>query len=356
MSKIVFILGAGASKEAGAPLMYEFLDYAYELWKLNRVSSSNHEFSVVFDAIGKLQSVHSKSELDLRNVESVFAAFEMAKLLNIFPSANEDLISQQIDALKLLIVKTLENSIEFHLNSSGLVIPKPYGEFLKLVKYLQVESKRKYSVSVFTFNYDILLDLACMREGIKIDYGLDNEKKGLPILKLHGSTNWGYCKKCKSVIPYDISGYIFNDYEITGNKVRSLRYITLSNRFNEFIHCEKVDPIPVIVPPTWNKSDYHKQIATVWKRAAHELQDAEHIFIIGYSLPPTDMFFRFLYALGTVGQNPLKSFCVYDPAKEKVSNRFKDILGLGVKDIYECNNFKFSDAIPSIKEKFPPER
>jgi len=30
MSKTVFILGAGASKEAGAPLMNEFLDSARE--------------------------------------------------------------------------------------------------------------------------------------------------------------------------------------------------------------------------------------------------------------------------------------------------------------------------------------
>lgn len=37
MSKTVFILGAGASKEAGAPLMYEFLDFAKELYSSNQI-------------------------------------------------------------------------------------------------------------------------------------------------------------------------------------------------------------------------------------------------------------------------------------------------------------------------------
>jgi hypothetical protein len=38
----------------------------------------------------------------------------------------------------------------------------------------------------------------------------------------------------------------------------------------------------------------------VWRTAAQHLSEAEHIFIIGYSLPETDQFFRYLYGLGTV--------------------------------------------------------
>lgn len=359
MSKIVFILGAGASKEAGAPLMCEFLNQAYDIWQLGKVSEIADKFKKVFEAIGALQSVHSKSQLDLRNVESVFAAFEMAKLLNKFPGLDKTKISEQIDAMKILIVNTLGQSIPFQFDQDhGFEIPKPYGEFLNLIKYLQIESNINYSVSVLTFNYDILIDVACLCSNLAIDYCLDPDitSGGLPILKLHGSTHWGYCSKCMSVVPYDINRYS-RELGLYGRRIKKRTiFLDISAKFDQFVHCgEKVDPIPVIVPPTWNKSDYHNQISNVWQRAAYELQEAEHIFVIGYSLPSSDAFFRYLYALGTVGQNPLKSFCVYDPAKSKVSPRFENMLGSGVNDIYDCKDIGFSEAIPIIKAKFPPK-
>jgi hypothetical protein len=40
MSNTVFILGAGASKQAGAPLMKDFLDTAHALWKTGKVGES----------------------------------------------------------------------------------------------------------------------------------------------------------------------------------------------------------------------------------------------------------------------------------------------------------------------------
>ncbi|MHB1587420.1 MAG: hypothetical protein ACYCRH_08255 [Acidiferrobacteraceae bacterium] len=85
MADVVFILGAGASKEGGAPLMADFLDVARTLWETQKVSTSAPAFETVFKAIGHLQQVHSKAELDIINIESVFAAFEMGKLLGRLP-------------------------------------------------------------------------------------------------------------------------------------------------------------------------------------------------------------------------------------------------------------------------------
>ena len=81
MSDVVFILGAGASKQAGAPLMANFLDVAHNLWKLGKVKDAEESFKKVFEARAALQSVHSKSSLDIDNIESVFTAFEMANTL-----------------------------------------------------------------------------------------------------------------------------------------------------------------------------------------------------------------------------------------------------------------------------------
>lgn len=93
MTNTVFILGAGASRDAGAPLMAGFLDDAYDLWKLRRVGKAANAFEKVFAAIADLQSVHSKSKLDLNNIETVFSALEMARVLGKFPNRTPEAVA-----------------------------------------------------------------------------------------------------------------------------------------------------------------------------------------------------------------------------------------------------------------------
>ena len=44
MSNTVFILGAGASKRAGVPLMKDFLDTAHNLWKSGKITQETDSF------------------------------------------------------------------------------------------------------------------------------------------------------------------------------------------------------------------------------------------------------------------------------------------------------------------------
>ena len=75
MSKIVFILGAGA------PLMKDFLDRARDLVADKNIKGREEDFAKVFNAISSLQKVHSKSELDLINIESIFDSFIWKNLM-----------------------------------------------------------------------------------------------------------------------------------------------------------------------------------------------------------------------------------------------------------------------------------
>ena len=70
MAKTVFILGAGASADAGAPLMATFLDRAREEWR-DEGTQDAPAFAAVFDGISHLRLVHSKSKMDFTNIESV---------------------------------------------------------------------------------------------------------------------------------------------------------------------------------------------------------------------------------------------------------------------------------------------
>src|SRR5690349_3875432 len=84
-SDIVFILGAGASFHCGGPLMRDFLDRAFAIHYANPTGRYKDDFERVFSAVAALQQIHSKSELDLRNLESVFTTLELARVVRRFP-------------------------------------------------------------------------------------------------------------------------------------------------------------------------------------------------------------------------------------------------------------------------------
>src|SRR5438552_357126 len=108
MSDIVFILGAGASKQAGAPLMNEFIDTAESMLRSNNCGHDKPAFELVFKAIAALQPVYAKALIDTNNLEAVFAAFEMAKLFGQLNGLERSEIEALPGAIRKLIVRTLE--------------------------------------------------------------------------------------------------------------------------------------------------------------------------------------------------------------------------------------------------------
>lgn len=365
MSNVVFILGAGASQQCGAPLMNNFLDKAKDLWNLNKVKDRHHYFQDVFKAIASLQAVHSKSQLDLNNIESIFTAFEIANILKKLPHYTPEKIPELIKALKEVIVGTLEQTIEIPLRANGVQAPKPYGEFSDLLSFIIKEAKPSRDISILTFNYDIALDLALHLKGLEYQYALENEKiqKGFPLLKLHGSLNWAYCSICGQVIPWHFRDYL-NKYGLhsfypknsSGELIANVpgKLMIGTQLINAPKHCSAdVLPSPVIVPPSWNKADQHQTLSNVWSKAAYELETAEYIFIIGYSLPETDAFFKLLFGLGTLGDVPLREIRVYNPdGSGLVKTRFEKMLGPGAMTRFSYNQFLFEQAIDEIKNIF----
>src|SRR5689334_12065685 len=112
MSEVVFILGAGASKHAGVPMMAEFLDKARELYAADDIGAYRSDFERVFRVISGLQRVHSKSELDLVNLESVFGAFDMQKLLGTDPDAPAN-----VDSMIRVIARTIDRTMSLPMNT-----------------------------------------------------------------------------------------------------------------------------------------------------------------------------------------------------------------------------------------------
>ncbi len=362
MSNVVFILGAGASKQCGAPLMADFLDVASDLLRSNSVPEKRNEFERVFSAIGALQSVHSKAQLDLNNIESIFTVLELGRVIQRVPGLSSADIEAAIAALKELIVKTLEVTMKFPVHRRYIDVPAPYGAFGDLLKYLQTEAFPSQTAAVISFNYDIAADMAMYRAGMGPDYII--EKPGgnhspVPLLKLHGSLNWATDKNTRAIRPLHLQSY-FQKYSYQGFDERAeVRLPIGSQLVKYFKQCasSEVENEPVIVPPSWNKADYHSALSDVWAAAAKHLSEAEHIFIIGYSLPETDSFFRHLYALGSVGSAPLRRIAVFNPDNSGATKqRFEALLGPGARARYEYFPMKFDDAIPHIQGLFPKRK
>lgn len=353
MAKTVFILGAGASKEAGAPLMAEFLDTARDISvsKDHRIDSESHAaFERVFKAIQELRISHYKSYINLDDIEAVFGAFEMARLINRMGSYSPDEIKELISSIKKLIVKTLEVTMKYGVSKGHIGPIHPYSFFTKLLEKLGNESG-KYTSSVLTFNYDIALDHALYEQRITVDYGLssDDDKGDFKLLKLHGSLNWGKCATCGSIVPYHMKQF-FKKFGVRWFSDATSASLDVGSKLINHEHCgTPLHTDPILVPPTWNKTEYHGQLGEVWAQAGKELSEAENIIVIGYSHPISDQFFKYLYALGSIGDATIRRFWVFDPAEgDQVKAKYKALMGTGLDNRFQFFRETFTSAIDTL--------
>jgi NAD-dependent SIR2 family protein deacetylase len=358
--KIVIILGAGASKDAGAPVMNDFLDDAERFLLSGELEGEDRQaFEAVFRGIASLQRIYAKSYLELRNLEAVFAAFEMAELLNIHLDSPELPGKLLTDSIRRLIVVTLEKSIRFPVSDRNIKPTHSYGHLAQAI-YVAREQQAA-DITIITFNYDIALDFALHYHNVGYEYCLDSavQTNVLRLLKLHGSLNWVHCPDCNEPFHWSwkelkesphfqelFRGLLTNKPSTVEMPVAS--WLQHLNR--NCGKCGKVLalPQPVIVPPTWSKGEYHRHLQLVWQQAASALSEANSIVVSGYSLPETDHFFRYLFALGSISDTRLKRFVVLDPNIEKVSPLFQRLLGPMVKDRYEPDKQDFGGFVNNM--------
>jgi hypothetical protein len=346
--------------------MNDFLDVAGDLLNSGKVDEKRHHFERVFKAISQLQVVHSKAQLDLYNIESIFTVLELGKVIQKVPGhANNDEIDKTIASLKEVIVKTLEQSMLFPIQNGGLLPPEPYQEFAKLIHYLTTEVNPRQTVSIITFNYDVAADLALANSGMGPNYGITDSSvsegersRHVDLLKLHGSLNWAVETIFNKIHPFDINSYLNIMNSVFHQSGRSSITVDIGSILESYFARRASPPIcvapePLIVPPSWNKSDYHHALSNIWKKAADHLGSASSIFVIGFSLPETDAFFRHLFALGCEGATMLRRIRIFNPDKTgTVDSRFRSLLGTAAISRYEYEPRTFEEAIDIIKRDF----
>ncbi len=301
----VFILGAGFSADSGVPVMRNFMQAAKDL--LENPESGLPEmhrdiFRSVFDYLYQLRSAQGIISFDVENIEHLFgiAEMEMESGERGLPEFRRNLIT--------LILQTLDRSIRPNLSRGAHVVTLESGtQYERTVDTTYTElfaalSTRRwlsgeYGVpsngvcrdAIITMNYDCLLDDALLKIDVMPDYGLPDASYSkeftqpvrIHLLKLHGSANWLFCanESCPRRLQVWAGGPA-ERLDYAGRPCRS---------------CSSTVE-PVIVPPTWAKGSRREILAPVWSQALRALVEAGQVFVIGYSMPDTDAFFKYMLA------------------------------------------------------------
>lgn len=325
----VFILGAGFSADAGAPLVHDFLDVSRELFDNPESDLDEREkelFGRVFEFKKHVAQAREKFKIDLDNLEELFGLIEMSHRLDPERADVRDAMVYVIaKTLQLAIARTQKRPtirvgpalgyertdrpwgalVPREASGTGVSLPDIYTHFALLLSGQYDAPNKSRANTVITFNYDLVLDDALRRVNVEPVYGLPDcardgevgeQRTGVSVLKLHGSTNWAICPRCQKV---HVLGVKF-----TGNPEAFRR--------QRCAGCGEPGLHLLLVPPSWDKSEYRDTMRPVWRRAVDELKAANRICVIGYSMPQTDTFFKYLLTLGLAENHQLYRFVLVD--------------------------------------------
>lgn len=168
-----------------------------------------------------------------------------------------------------------------------------------------------------SFNYDTLVEDALTRLEVPWTYGLQwntvnfkigkkdrwgrsSESNAVPVLKLHGSVNWGR----------------------VGDATRGNAKLSVFRSYKELY---KANATPRLLPPSWSKS-VEDQISSIWSEATRRLETATRIVLIGFSMPETDLHFRYLLASGLQRNVSLRSVVFVNPDPDGMTQRARAVL------------------------------
>ncbi len=285
VERVVYVLGAGATYDAGGPLTRDFFarnrKYDDRIYERHFLGNKKYEaIAAVYDD-WKLQHKNPDIEKFFNEVATrdVYGDFDV-------PNTNERISPSKVrDWLVWHMSTYVHRSCSAQRNP-----PTYYFDFIELLK------KRGHPGSILTFNYDLVFDKLILDRYNAIDYGLPRANvyvkprsldiwSGIQVLKLHGSLNWTRCDTCERI-------------DVT---LKSRAH--LERRKGCTIGCAGYRN-PVIVPPVRDKERFLGSANPIWRKAHEELEEADKTVLIGYSVPEADAAARALLTQTLVRENP----------------------------------------------------
>ena len=326
----VYILGAGFSVDANMPVISDFLLRMRDscAWL-----SSKPGRDAEIDSIGEVLKFRLEAasaaywtSLDLENIEELFS----------LASASEDGAGLN-EHIRRAIAATLDfcesNYDIYDTPSGGDSVPFSLPSWIPMRKSKKFENAQEFNRYIhyvakllgkawwghvvgkntfITFNYDTVLEDAIYASKSDFSYCLGKQSvdydpsalcsrdnvNAIKVLKLHGSVNWA---------------------KGTKKNGRSFRV------FGHYEDVRKAGGVPELLPPTWKKI-LENQLSHVWDSAVEALKCATRIIIIGFSMPPTDMHFKYLMAAGLQKNVSLRQIYFINPKAKDLELQARKIL------------------------------
>ncbi len=338
--KVVYILGAGASIDHSVGFFPDINSIFLKGVEKNIIKNPLLEYRELIDYIKEKYAVDMTEGNVKINAENVYTSIEITKEHDLEYGV---ILEKQFQEFIITLFDSLHKEKEAEIKS---------GSYSKLQKIL------RWTDTIITFNWDILLDNILDRKKI-IEEHIENKEtidmsieqyiqylqffQDLSIysvqiwehvapsppniktekftkgtyLKLHGSIDWKVCPN-ESCRAYGLICPVLGPLtEILCGECR-----------------EKLSPL--IIPPGLNKPiGKIFPVRRLWNFAIDEIHNAEIIIIWGYSYPPTDFYADWLFREGRKSKN-LKEVIVINPEVEKQEYRAK------FEDIYQGISVKFN--------------
>ena len=244
----VFILGAGASRHAGAPLMKDFLAEAMRV--MDGLAGKNHDlyetFDNVFVYIAKNDSLEKLLACNFQNIEDLFGLLDLeARVIPASRATRDNLLRLILETLARTIKAEVPQRLEIACDNPSDVAHLQSTPLQMLVNVAADRCNEhppniRPANTIISLNYDTLVEQAMLATGmLQVDYGTlelsdhftTDRRARLRLLKLHGSMNWRTCRSCGKVADVGINAPITESLECCGLTMTAL-----------------------IVPPSWDKS------------------------------------------------------------------------------------------------------
>jgi len=326
MSDNVLILGAGASHDAGIPLLAGFVDKMLDFTlrgKADGVPLDEHSLKIfqrAYEIRKELDGYHGRAAFDDRNIEDILSILAF----NAMGGAKKD--KEKLAWIEDAIVKTIELSCTVKENHDGKSrVPGDVYQHLWYYLLKWCKDKNSKFPSIITFNYDLVLERSLFHLLDNVVYNLTNNP--IPFQEIRLEYHYTHLPFREYKIDYrehvranerPMPGTSYQEIEVQNPLHIDLLKMHGSLNFPRRPVTDLQIPItrpvesPYILPPIFDKLK-SSGAEGIWKCALGILRKAKNIVFVGYSLPRTDIYMQY-FLKSALGPNiDLNRIFVFDP-------------------------------------------
>jgi hypothetical protein len=331
MTDNVIILGAGASVDAGIPLLANFVEKMWEFaitGKHNGKDLSEEDIKIFNEAMkvkNELDGYHGRAAFNDRNIEDILSILSF----NLIGGKKSDHEKQRwfIKAITRTIDLTCNVQHNGTLNKMQTEGKDLYRSFWRGL-FNRFQNSPNSFPTIITFNYDLVLERSLFQSLIGTNY--NQYKSRFPFAGLNLKYHYGLIKDLAFAVKYVRFTTSLRDFgeedgmklEAADNPVQNsvnVELLKLHGSLNFPTHKDEdfsptqVSNDPYILPPIINKW-VGKNEESIWSTGLQRLREAKNIIIIGYSLPQTDIFMQYFLRAGVGPNLNLNKVIVFNPA------------------------------------------